>query len=80
MEAIWTEEGEVVKRYLVVIEQANGNLSAYSPDLPGCVATGKTRAEVEANMRAAIQMHIEGLREDGLPIPEPTTSAEYVTV
>jgi len=69
-----------VKRYLVVIEQANGNLSAYSPDLPGCVATGKTRVEVEANMRAAIQMHIEGLREDGLPIPEPTTSAEYVTV
>jgi len=69
-----------VKRYLVVIELANGNLSAYSPDLPGCVATGKTRAEVEANMRAAIQMHIEGLREDGLPIPEPTTSAEYVTV
>ncbi|MBI1749751.1 MAG: type II toxin-antitoxin system HicB family antitoxin [Acidobacteria bacterium] len=69
-----------MKRYLVVIEQANGNLSAYSPDLPGCVATGKTRAEVEANMRAAIQMHIEGLREDGLPIPEPTTSAEYVTV
>jgi predicted RNase H-like HicB family nuclease len=69
-----------VKRYLVVIEQANGNLSAYSPDLPGCVATGKTRAEVETNMRAAIQLHIEGLREDGLPIPEPTTSAEYVTV
>jgi predicted RNase H-like HicB family nuclease len=69
-----------VKRYLVVIEQANGNFSAYSPDLPGCVATGKTRAEVETNMRAAIQMHIEGLREDGLPIPEPTTSAEYVTV
>jgi len=69
-----------VKRYLVVIEQANGNLSAYSPDLPGCVATGKTRADVEANMRTAIQLHIEGLREDGLPIPEPTTSAEYVTV
>lgn len=69
-----------MKRYLVVIEQANGNLSAYSPDLPGCVATGKTREEVEANMRAAIQMHIEGLREDGLPIPEPTTCAEYVTV
>ena len=69
-----------MKRYLVVIEQANGNLSAYSPDLPGCVATGKTRADVEANMRTAIQLHIEGLREDGLPIPEPTTSAEYVTV
>lgn len=69
-----------MKRYLVVIEQANGNLSAYSPDLPGCVATGKTRAEVELNMREAIQMHIEGLREDGLPVPEPTTSAEYVSV
>ena len=69
-----------MKRYLVVIEQAEGNFSAYSPDLPGCVATGKTHSEVEANMREAIQLHIAGLREDGLPIPEPTTSADYVTV
>jgi predicted RNase H-like HicB family nuclease len=69
-----------MKRYLVVIEQAEGNLSAYSPDLPGCIATGKSREDVEANMRAAIQMHIRGLQEDGLAVPEPTTVAEYVTV
>ena len=68
------------RSYLIIVEKGGRNYSAYSPDIPGCVATGKTRAEVEANMRTAIQMHIEGLREDGLPIPEPTTSAEYVTV
>ncbi len=67
-------------RYLVIIEKAENNYSAYSPDLPGCVATGKTREEVEQNMRAAIEMHIEGLLEDNLPIPEPQTSAEYITV
>ncbi len=69
-----------MKRYLVVIEQAGGNLSAYSPDLPGCVATGKTRDEVEVNMREAIRMHLDGLKEDGLPIPEPSATAEYVAV
>ena len=69
-----------MKRYLIVIEQAEGNLSAYSPDLPGCAATGKTRAEVEANMQEAIRMHIEGLRQDGLPVPEPQASADYVTI
>lgn len=69
-----------MKRYLVVIEQAANNLTAYSPDLPGCVATGKARAEVETNIQEAIRFHIEGLREDGLPIPEPRTSAEYITV
>jgi len=67
-------------RYLVVIERANGNYSAYAPDLPGCVATGKTIEEVKARMREAIKMHIEGLREDGLPVPSPRVSAEYVTV
>jgi len=67
-------------RYLVVIEKANGNYSAYAPDLPGCVATGKTIEEVKARMREAIKMHIEGLREDGLPVPSPRVSAEYVTV
>ncbi len=69
-----------MRRYLVIIEQAEGNLSAYSPDLAGCVATGKTREEVEANMREAIRLHIAGLQQDGLPIPEPRSSADYVTV
>ncbi|HEX7152651.1 MAG TPA: type II toxin-antitoxin system HicB family antitoxin [Thermoanaerobaculia bacterium] len=67
-------------RFLIVIEDAGQNFSAYSPDLPGCVATGATREETETNMYAAIQMHIEGLREDGLPIPHSTSVAEYVVV
>ena len=56
-------------RYAVVIEKAENNYSAYVPDLPGCVATGTTVAEAEAQIREAIEFHIEGLREDGLPIP-----------
>lgn len=67
-------------RFLVVIEKANGNYSAYSPDLPGCVATGITREETELNMHEAIKMHIQGLLEDKLPIPESTSFAEYVAV
>jgi predicted RNase H-like HicB family nuclease len=67
-------------RFLIVIEQAGQNFSAYSPDLPGCVATGSTRDETERNMYEAIQMHIEGLTEDGLPIPQSTAFAEYVIV
>ena len=67
-------------RFLIVIEDAGANFSAYSPDLPGCVATGGTREETERNMYEAIQMHIEGLREDGLPIPQSTTVAEYLVV
>jgi predicted RNase H-like HicB family nuclease len=58
-----------VHRFLIVIEAAGENYSAYSPDLPGCVATGPTREETEKTMYEAIQMHIEGLCEDGLPIP-----------
>ena len=65
-------------RNAVVIEQANGNLSAYVPDLPGCVATGDTVEVVEANIREAIRLHIEGLREDRLPVPEPRAIADYV--
>lgn len=65
-------------RYAVVIEKANGNYSAYVPDLPGCVATGPTVEAVEAEIRAAIRFHIEGLKEDGLPVPPPTAIAEYV--
>jgi predicted RNase H-like HicB family nuclease len=67
-------------RFLIVIEQANGNYSAYSPDLPGCVATGKSRDETARNMYEAIETHIQGLIEDGLPVPEPHSSAEYVAL
>ena len=67
-------------RFLVVIENAGKNFSAYSPDLTGCVATGKTREETEKNMYEAIQMHLEGLREEGLPIPTSQSFAEYVVV
>ena len=67
-------------RFLIVVEDAGQNFSAYSPDLPGCVATGGTREETEQNMREAIQQHIEGLKEDGLPIPPSTAIAEYVVV
>ena len=67
-------------RFLVVIEKANKNYSAYSPDLPGCVATGETREEVEHNMYEAIEMHLRGLREDNMSIPESHAVAEYVEV
>jgi predicted RNase H-like HicB family nuclease len=67
-------------RFLIVIEKANNNYSAYSPDLPGCVATGATREEVERNMYEAIQMHVRGLLEDKLPIPESSSFAEYIAV
>lgn len=69
-----------VTRYAVVIEKANGNYSAYVPDLPGCVATGDTVEETEREIREAIAFHIDGLRRDGLPVPPPTTRAEYVDI
>ncbi|MBV9498829.1 MAG: type II toxin-antitoxin system HicB family antitoxin [Acidobacteriaceae bacterium] len=65
-------------RYAVVIESGSQNFSAYVPDLPGCIATGKTLDEVLANIRGATEFHLEGLRADGLPIPEPTTRWEYI--
>ena len=65
-------------RYAVVIETADGNYSAYVPDLPGCVATGDTVKAVEVGIRDAIRFHIDGLREDGLPVPAPTSIADYV--
>jgi predicted RNase H-like HicB family nuclease len=67
-------------RFLVVIEKSDGNYSAYSPDLPGCIATGATREEVEQNMHEAIEMHVRGLLEDKLPIPESNSFAEYVAI
>jgi len=69
-----------MRRFLIVIEKAKNNYSAYSPDLPGCVATGKARKEAEKNMHEAIQLHLEGLREEGLSIPKQTSFAEYVAV
>jgi len=67
-------------RFAIVIEQAEGNFSAYVPDLPGCVATGASVAEVEREIQEAIAFHVEGLREDGLPIPLPASVVEYVEV
>ena len=67
-------------RFLIVIEKANNNYSAYSPDLPGCIATGKTIKETERNMHEAMEMHIAGLLEDGLPIPEQQSLAEFIAV
>jgi predicted RNase H-like HicB family nuclease len=67
-------------RYAVVIEAAEGNFSAYVPDLPGCVATGATEAEVAQAIREAIEFHLDGLREDGAVIPQPSSYVEYVEV
>ena len=65
-------------RYAVVIEMAGANYSAYVPDLPGCVATGETREEAEREIREAVRFHLEGLREDGVPAPEPRATPTYV--
>lgn len=69
-----------MQRFLVVIEKTNGNYSAYSPDLPGCVATGITREETEQNMYEAIQMHLKGMTEDNQPLPKSQSVAEYLVV
>jgi predicted RNase H-like HicB family nuclease len=67
-----------MKKYLIVIEETGTGYSAYSPDLPGCVATGATHEEVEKNMSEAIAFHLEGLRLEGEPVPEPRTYSAYV--
>jgi predicted RNase H-like HicB family nuclease len=67
-------------RYAIVIEAAGANFSAYVPDLPGCVATGATPEATEQAIREAIEFHLEGLREDGAPIPPPLSRVEYVEV
>ena len=67
-------------RYAIVIEKADGNYSVYVPDLPGCVATGATVEEAERSMREAIEFHLDGMREDGLRIPTPTSRVDYVDV
>jgi len=67
-------------RYAIVIETAGTNFSAYVPDLPGCVAVGESLAEVERQIREAIEFHLEGMREDGSPIPPPSSKVDYVEV
>ena len=67
-------------RYAIVIEKADNNYSAYVPDLPGCVATGQTTEETEQQIREAIDLHLRGMREDGLPIPEPSSSVDYIDI
>jgi len=67
-------------RYAIVIEKAEGNYSAYVPDLPGCVATGATVEQTEKSIREAIEFHLDGMREDGMPIPPPSIHVEYVEV
>jgi predicted RNase H-like HicB family nuclease len=69
-----------MKQYAIVIEKGTSNYSAYVPDLPGCVATGATVEETESLLREAIELHLEGMREDGLIIPQPTSLVEYVQV
>lgn len=64
--------------YAVVVEDTGSNLAAYVPDLPGCVATGETEEEVSRLIREAIEIHLEGMAEDGIPIPEPSSRVEYV--
>ena len=67
-------------KYLIVIEKTGTGYSAYSPDIPGCVATGTTRDETEQEMKSAIRFHIEGLRSEGMPVPTPHSSSSYVEV
>jgi predicted RNase H-like HicB family nuclease len=69
-----------MSRYLIVIEPTGTGFSAYSPDLPGCVSTGQTREEVERNMREAIVFHVDGLREEGLLVPEPRSDAVFCEI
>lgn len=67
-------------RYAIVIEKSDNNYAAYVPDLPGCVATGETIEETESQIREAIDLHLRGMREDGLPIPEPSSSVDCVEI
>jgi predicted RNase H-like HicB family nuclease len=67
-----------MKKYLIVIERTDSGYSTYSPDLPGCVSTGTSREEAERNMREAIEFHVDGLRQEGYPVPEPQATSSYV--
>lgn len=72
------KQAQMSKKYLVVMEQTDSGYSAYSPDLPGCVATGHSREEVETNIREAIEFHIDGLRDAGQAVPEPHAYSSYI--
>ncbi|MFH0975687.1 MAG: type II toxin-antitoxin system HicB family antitoxin [Spirochaetota bacterium] len=67
-----------MQKFLIIIEKAKKNYSAFSPDLPGCIATGKTIKQAEKNMYEAIELHLQGLAEDNIPVPESTAIAEYM--
>jgi predicted RNase H-like HicB family nuclease len=69
-----------VRRYLIIIERGNESYSAYSPDLPGCIATGKTLRETRSRMQGAMELHVEGLRAEGLPVPPAQTLSAYVQI
>lgn len=69
-----------MKRYAIVVEKAKSNFAAYVPDLPGCVATGATVKQTERRLREAIEIHIAGLREDGLPVPKPSSHVDYIEI
>ena len=73
-------KSEGCMRYAIVIEKANGNYSAYVPDLPGCVATGATVEEVEDQIREAVAFHLDGMREDGVPVPPPSSQVDYIDI
>lgn len=67
-----------MKRYLIILEPTTTGFSAYSPDVPGCISTGSTRDETRANMREALQLHIDGLKMEGFPVPAPLSRAAYI--
>ena len=69
-----------MKKYLIIVEETSTGYSAYSPDLSGCGSTGKTREEVEHNIREAIELHIEGLKQEGFEVPEPSSYSSYIDV
>ncbi len=69
-----------MRNYLIIIEKAENNYSAYAPDVDGCIATGKTPDEAKENLQQALELHIKGLIEDGLPVPEPVTQSDYAKV
>jgi predicted RNase H-like HicB family nuclease len=73
-------ESLIMHRFLIIIEKPKWNYSAYSPDLPGCVATGRTRDQAARNMHEAIEFHIQGLKKDRRPVPRPHSSAEYIAL
>ena len=70
----------MMNKYLIIIEKAGNNYSAYSPDIDGCISTGKTIEETKKNMQEALKFHIKGLMEDGLPVPEPLSQSDYIAV